>query len=334
MLKYIIRRLIMVIVVLIGVSIITFFLLRLVPGDPSQMMLGSYATPERVAELREKLGLNRPILVQFYSYLIGILKGDLGISYTTGNSVTKEIISRLPATLELTIISTVFAIITAVILAVISATRRNSTFDISCTTLAVLGMAIPAFWFGLLVMYFFSISLNVLPLGGRMDIYINLKHYTNFYLLDSIISGNFLAFKNVIQHLILPAIVLAILPIAELSQIVRSNMIDVLNQDFIRTAKAKGLTERKVIFKHALKNVLIPFVTIAGLRLSTQLAGAIIIEVIFSWPGIGRLAVNSIQARDFPTVQGVVLFMAFVFVFMNLFVDILYVYIDPRIKYV
>lgn len=331
---YIIKRIMMIIPILICVSIISFSLLKLTPGDPAQVMLGSFASEERVAELREKLGLDRPILIQYWSFFTGIFRGDLGTSYITGDSVIKEIMSRFPATFELTTVSMFFAIIIAVILGIISAIKRNSAFDIISTTTAVIGMATPAFWLGLLLMYFFSIKLNILPLGGRIDLGISLEHYTNIYILDSIISSNFLAFKNVIRHLILPAIVMAIYPVAEVSQIVRSNMIDVLNQDYIRTAKAKGLTNRQVNYKHALKNALIPVITVVGIRLGKQFAGALIVEVIFSWPGIGRLAFNAIQSRDFPVIQGTILFIALIFIVLNLIVDTLYVFIDPRIKFI
>jgi len=331
---YVIRRILMLVPILIGVSLIIFFLLQLTPGDPAQMMLGAYASEERVAELRERLGLDRPLFVQYFDYIKGILKGDLGTSYTTNRPVMETIISRLPATFELTIFSMFFATIIAVIFGVTASIKHNSALDLSFTTFSVLGMATPAFWLGLLLLYFFGVILNVMPIGGRVDLEVGLKNYTNFYLLDSIISMDFIAFKNVLQHLILPALVLAIYPIAEMSQLIRTNMIETLNQDYIRTAKSKGLPDKMIIYKHALKNVLIPVVTIAGLRLGAQFSGAILVEIIFSWPGIGRLAYDSIHARDYPLIQGIVLFMAMIFVVVNLLVDIIYVYLDPRIKYI
>jgi peptide/nickel transport system permease protein len=331
---YIIKRILMLVPVLIGVSLITFLLLHLTPGDPAQMLLGAYATAERVAELREKLGLNKPLYIQYFDYVKGILKGDLGTSYTTNRPVMEMIVSRFPATFELTIFSMFFAIIIGVIFGVAASLKRNSFLDLSLTTLSVLGMATPAFWLGLLLLFLFGVILNIMPIGGRIDLEVGLKTYTNLYLLDSLISSrNFMAFKNVLQHLILPAFVLAIYPIAEISQLVRTNMIEILNQDYIRTARAKGLPEKQVIFKHAFKNVLIPVVTITGSRLGAQFAGAILVETIFSWPGIGRMAYDAIYARDYPLIQGVVLFIAIIFVIINLVVDIMYVYIDPRIKY-
>lgn len=318
--------------ILLGVSIVIFVLIQMAPGDPAQMLLGSYASPERVAELREEMGLNDSILVQYFRWLFGVLRGDFGISYMTRNPVIEEIFSRLPATLELTLFSFFYATIVGIVLGVLSAVHRGSVIDIASTIGSILGMSIPAFWLGLLLMYTFSISFGILPLGGRIDLTIKLEPVTHFYVLDSLITGNLPALKSSLSHLILPAVVLAIYPIAEIAQLVRTNMLDVLGQDYIRTARAKGASQQRVIYKHALKNVMIPVVTIAGLRLGAQFAGAILVEIVFSWPGIGRLAFDAIHARDYPLIEGDVLFVTIVFVLVNLLVDILYVYIDPRVE--
>ncbi len=330
---YIVKRLAMLVPVMLGVSIIAFSLIHLAPGDPARTMLGERATQEQLNEIREKYGLDKPLYVQYGIWLNGVLHGDLGRSITTHEEVAKEIGDRLPNTMELSIAAMIFAIIVGVFAGIISATKQYSITDYTCMGVALFGISMPVFWLGIMLMMIFGVFLGWLPIGGRIDLLIPFQRVTGFMVFDSIITGNFPALISVLRHLILPAIALGTIPMAMIARVSRSSMLEVLRQDFIRTERAKGLSERMVIYKHAVKNAMVPVVTVIGLNFGLLFAGAILTETVFSWPGIGRLVVNAVYERDYPLVVGCILVFAIVFVIVNLITDILYTRIDPRIQY-
>jgi len=332
-LPYIARRLLAVIPTLLGVGVVVFTLIRLIPGDPAEVMLGGFATPERVAALRRDLGLDQPIAVQFIVWAGDLLSGNLGRSIMSQTPVTQEIWSRFPATLELTLISTCFALAVGITLGVVSATAHNSRLDLATTIVSVLGMSIPIFWLGLMLLYVLGVWLRVLPISGRLDLAIVLPRVTGLVLVDSLIQQNWEALSDGLKHLVLPAFTLSVIPIATISRMTRTSMVEVLQQDYIAVARAKGLIERVVLGRHALKNALIPVITVAGTRFGMQLAGAVLVEVVYGWPGVGRLIFDAIQKRDYPIIQGAVLFIAFLFVLINLLTDLLYAGVDPRIRF-
>ncbi len=333
MLPFLARRLIHTLPTLFGVAVVVFTLVRLIPGDPAEVLLGGFATPERVAGMRRDLGLDQPIPIQFGVWAKNLLTGDLGRSIMSQSPVTQEIGSRFPATLELTLLSTCFALLVGVTLGSISAAAQNSRLDLVTTIVSVLGMSIPIFWLGLMLLYLLGIWFQVLPISGRLDLSIPLHRITGFILVDSLIQGNWTALVDGLKHLILPAFTLAVIPIATISRMTRTSMVEVLRQDYISAARAKGLMERVVLGHHALKNALIPVITVAGTRFGMQLAGAVLVEVVYGWPGIGRLIFDAIQKRDYPIIQGAILFIACMFILINFLTDILYAAVDPRIRF-
>lgn len=316
MLKFIIRRLLQAIPTLLGISIVVFLMVHLAPGDPVLIMLGSQEqaiTPERIEELREEWGFNDPLYVQYWRWLKNALRGDLGKSIYTGQDVFKTIVERIPATLLLTISSMIVAIAISLPVGIISAVRQYSAWDYIGMVGALLGVSMPAFWLALLSMYMFSLKLGWLPATG-------MGHFSQ-------------GLGTVIKHLILPSFTLGFGMAAMTTRLTRSSMLEVFRQDYIRTAKAKGLSEKVVIYRHALKNALIPIVTVIGTQFGSLLGGAVVTETIFAWPGMGRQAIASIQRRDLPMIQGNVLLMCLIFVLVNLIVDISYTWLDPRIRY-
>ena len=330
---YIIKRLAMLGPVLIGVSIIAFSLIHLAPGDHARTMLGERATQEQLNEIREKYGLDKPVYIQYGIWLNGVLHGDLGRSITTREHVSKEISDRFPNTIELAIAAMIFAIIVGGIAGVLSASKQYSITDYTFMGIALFGISMPVFWLGIMLMMIFGVWLGWLPIGGRIDLLIPYERITGFMVFDTIITGNIKALISVLRHLILPAVALGTIPMAMIARVTRSSMLEVLRQDFIRTERAKGLSERAVIYKHAVRNAMVPVVTVIGLNFGLLLAGAILTETVFSWPGLGRLVVEAVYERDYPLVVGCILVFAIVFVIVNLITDILYTYIDPRIKY-
>jgi len=303
--SYMLRRLVLLIPVLIGVAIIVFGMVRLLPGDPAVAMAGVHATPEYIAQVRADLGLDDPLPVQFGAFMSRLIRGDLGTSTRTNRPVSVEIWPRFLNTLALTTVSLVIASFVGILFGVISATRPYSLLDNIIMVLSLFGVAAPVFWSGLILMLVFSVWLGWLPSSGM----------------------------GTPQHFVLPALTLAAYSTALIARMTRSSMLEVLNMDYITTAKSKGLTEKVVVIKHALRNALIPIVTILGLRFGMMLGGAVLTETVFSWPGVGRLMVDSILARDYPVVQGSVLLLALLFVLINLFVDLLYAFLDPQIQY-
>ena len=330
---YIIKRLLQLIPVIIGVTIIAFSLIHLAPGDPARTMLGQHATQQELNEIREKYGLDEPVYVQYGIWLNGVLHGDFGRSILTKELVVNEIAERFPNTIELAIASMIFAITIGGLAGIISATNQYSITDYTVMGIALFGISMPVFWLGIMLMLIFGVILGWLPIGGRIDLLIPFQRVTGFMVFDSIITGNFNALLSVLKHLILPALALGTIPMAIIARVTRSSMLEVLRQDFIRTERAKGLSERVVIYRHAARNAMLPVVTVIGLNFGLLLSGAILTETVFSWPGLGRLVVESVYERDYPLVVGCILIFAIIFVFVNLITDILYTFIDPRIKY-
>lgn len=333
MTRYLFRRLLELVPVFFGVILVVFVISRLTPGDPAVVMLGEKATPEAVAQLRLALGLNDPLPVQFGRYLGRAVRGDFGRSIQSNERVVVDLATRFPATAELTFGAMLIASTVGVLTGVIAAARRNSWFDGVSMFVALFGFSMPIFWLGIMLILLFAWLLGWFPISGRLDLTVDLARVTNFYLLDAVLTRNWAALGNALRHLVLPAVTLSTVPLAIIARMTRSSLLEVLRQDYVRTARAKGLAERRVVFGHALRNAAIPVITVIGLNVGSLLGGAILTETIFAWPGIGRLVVDAIFARDYPVVQGAVLVIAVVFVVVNLLVDLSYAALDPRIRY-
>jgi len=331
--EYILKRLVMLVVVLFGVSVITFVLVRAAPGDPAVHLAGEHATAEVLERIREKYHLNDPIYVQYLIWIQMALQGDLGRSIESHEFVTTEILDRLPTTLELSLVAIIIASIFGVIAGIISAVRQYSAVDYSVMFGALFGVSMPVFWLGLMLLFIFGVKLGLFPIGGRLTAGVYLEKITGMYVLDSIITLNGEAFIDSVKHLVLPSIALATIPMATIARMTRSSMLEILRQDYIRTERAKGLSERVVVFKHAIKNALIPIVTVIGMNIGLLMGGAVLTETIFALPGLGKYIADAILAYDYPVIQGFTLFFATAFVVINLMTDIIYVYIDPRIRY-
>ncbi len=330
---YIIRRLIGLFPVLFGITLVVFFLVRMIPGDPAVVMLGEKASAADAERVREQLGLNEPLWKQYFSFMGQLLQGNLGTSIIHKTEVTFDLRYRLPATIEMVFMSLILGVLAGTSIGVVSAVKRNSIFDIAGMIGAFLGVSMPIFWLALILIYELAVNNKIFPPSGRLDAAILLDRTTGFILIDTLLAGNFAAFINAIWHLILPAFVLSLTVMPPLVRITRACMLDVLNQDYVRTARAKGLLENVVIIKHALKNALLPVVTVIGGQLGGLLGGAILTETIFSWPGMGTWTYQAILARDYPIVQASVLVSASIYVFVNLGVDLLYTVLDPRVRY-
>jgi peptide/nickel transport system permease protein len=331
--NYIIKRLLNILIMLFAVSIIIFLLVRFIPGDPARTMAGEHASKEILEEMRKKWGLDKPIWEQYIIWLKYAVRGDFGRSIMTHESVLTEIMQRFPNTLELSIFAMLFASSFGILAGVISAIKRYTVFDYTVMFIALFGVSMPIFWLAIMLVLLFSIKLNLLPTGGRLSVFYSIKPITHLYLIDSLITLNFGAFFDALKHLILPSIALGTIPMAFIARITRSSMLNVISQDYIRTARAKGLPEKTVIVKHALRNALIPILTSAGTEFAMLMGGAVLTETIFYWPGLGTYIVQAVNARDYPAIQGAVIFVAFVVAIVNLIVDVLYAYIDPRIHY-
>lgn len=327
------RRLFQLIPVLLGMTFIVFMLIRLIPGNPAQVILGQQATKEAVEALNASLGLDKPWYTQYFGYLGGIFQGDLGVSLRTKLPVSQEIFPYLAATAELAIFAMIIAVIIGVNAGIISAWFQNSWFDYTAMVVALIGVSVPVFWLGLMEQWAFSIQLGWLPTSGRNDVRDPITAITHFYLLDTLMQGRFDQFTEVLKRLILPGVALATIPMAIIARITRSSMLEVMRSDYVRTARAKGQKMFIVVYKHALKNAVIPVLTVIGLQTGLLLGGAILTETIFSWPGIGRYIYDAIGFRDYPVIQSGILVVAFIFIMINLIVDLLYTVIDPRIKY-
>ncbi|MEQ9549899.1 MAG: ABC transporter permease [Coleofasciculus sp. G3-WIS-01] len=332
---YIIKRLLNLLPVLLGITLLVFLFLHLIPGDPATVMLGERATPEQVEALRAQLGLNQPLPLQYLTFINNLLHLDFGTSIISGIPIIDEIRTRFPATFELSLAAMIVAVILGIPAGVLAAVYKNRPADNITMIGSLLGVSMPVYWLGLLLIYLFAITLNWFPPSGRISIEagLNFQPITGFYILDAILKLDINLLQDVLAHLILPALTLGTIPLAILARITRSSLLEVLSQDYIRTARAKGIPEHWVILRHGLKNALLPVVTIIGLQFGTLLGGAILTETIFSWPGIGSWIYEGILARDYPIVQGGVVVVSIIFVLVNLVVDISYALVDPRIKY-
>lgn len=333
MLHYIGQRLLQLIPVLLGMTFIVFMIIRAIPGDPAQVILGQQASEEAIKALRTSLGLDNPWYIQYFDYLKGLVTGDMGNSLRTRSPVSEEIWPYLAATFELSLFAIIIAVVIGINAGIISAWFQNSWFDYTAMVLALIGVSMPIFWLGLMNQWIFSIELGILPTTGRENVRDPINNITNFYVLDTIIQGDFNQLATVLKHLVLPGTALATIPMAIIARMTRSSMLEVMRSDYVRTARAKGVKMFWVVYKHALKNAIIPVLTIIGLQMGLLLGGAILTETIFGWPGIGRYIYEAIGFRDYPVIQSGILVVAFIFVMINLFVDLLYGLVDPRIKY-
>jgi dipeptide transport system permease protein len=334
MLRFLINRIGVLIPTFIGVSVVAFSFIRLLPGDPILLLAGERGiTPERYEALRHAFGYDRWIVIQYLDYLGGLLTGDFGTSLVTKRPVLQEFLTLFPATLELSICAILFAVLLGVPAGVLAAVKRGSILDQGVMGVALIGYSMPIFWWGLLLIILFSGILHWTPVSGRISLMYFFPSVTGFMLIDSLISGQAGAFKSAASHLILPTIVLGTIPLAVIARQTRSAMLEVLGEDYVRTARAKGLPPQRVIGLHALRNALIPVITTIGLQVGVLMAGAILTETIFSWPGIGKWMVDSVFKRDYTVVQGGLVLIASLIMFVNLGVDVLYGLINPRIRY-
>jgi peptide/nickel transport system permease protein len=335
MAPYILKRLLSLIPVLLGITLLVFGFLHLIPGDPAVVLLGERATPEQLTAVRSQLGLDKPLPVQYLTFLGNLLRFNLGTSIISGIPIATELRTRWPATFELSLAAMAIALIVGIPAGILAAVRKNRWLDQLTMAGSLLGVSLPVYWLGLLLIYLFAVNLHWLPPSGRLSVEagFTFQPITGFYVLDALLTLNGPLLLDVLSHLVLPALTLGTIPLAILARITRSAMLDTLSQDYIRTAKAKGVPQFRVICQHALKNALLPISTIVGLQFGTLLGGAILTETIFAWPGIGSWIYQGILERDYPVVQGGVVFVAIAFVLINLLVDLSYSFIDPRIQY-
>ena len=333
MTRYAIARGLTVIPVLIGVSLLVFSFVHMIPGDPALTMLGERATPEKVADIRARLGLDRPLWEQYLLYMKKALHGDLGVSIVRGDPVAFDLWRRFPATVELAGAAIILATLVGVPAGVICAVWRNSLLDSVARVGALTGVSMPIFWLGLVLAWIFGVQLGILPTGFRLGSDTTFKPVTNFLILDALVQREWAVLGDALRHLILPAVALATIPVAVITRMTRASLLEELTRDYIRTAQAKGLAQLNVVMRHGLRNALLPVLTVIGLQTGRLLAGAILTETIFSWPGIGLWVYESIESRDYAIVQGATLFIAVVVVAVNLVTDLLYAVADPRIKY-
>jgi len=332
MLRFIVRRLLLLVPILLGLSILIFLWIRALPGGPAQSLLGERATPQAVEQIRHQLGLDKPIYEQYWAYLRTTASGNLGISIASRRPVTTEIRERFPATIELTVAAMIFALSIGLPLGFFAAKRHGSAFDHLSLVGSLIGISIPIFFLAIILKYIFSVRLGWLPSVGRQDVLIDAEHPTGFYVLDGIVTGNWNAAWDAVKHLILPAIALGSIPLAIIARITRASALDVQNEDYVRTARAKGLSPGIVDRRHVMRNALLPVATIIGLQVGLLLGGAVLTETVFAIPGMGSWLAQAIFNRDYPVIQGGVLFLAIVFVFVNLIVDLSYGLLNPRIR--
>ncbi len=333
MLRYVVRRLLLLIPILLGVSLLIFFWVRALPGNPASALLGERATPELVKEYKQRYGLDRPLPIQYWDYLRETVKGDLGTSTSSRRTITSEIRRRFPATVELAAFAMLFAVGIGIPLGFLAAKRYGGIFDNVSLVGSLLGISIPIFFLGIILKYFFAVRWHWLPTVGREDVLLSPKHPTGFYVLDGLITRNWTALWDAVKHLILPSIALGSIPLAVITRITRAAVLDVQNEDYVRTARAKGLAPITVDRRHVLRNAMLPVSTIIGLQTGLLLSGAVLTETVFAFPGMGSWLRDAIFASDYPVLQGGILFLALVFVVVNLLVDISYAIINPRIRY-
>ncbi|AEG61599.1 ABC transporter permease [Desulforamulus ruminis] len=333
LLKYLIKKIPRMVLVLLGVTLFTFIISHMIPGDPARMLVGQRASEETLLRMRAEMGLDQPVYIQYVQYMKALFQGDLGLSIRTQQPVLEELKTFFPATLELTLVSMFLTLVIGIPLGVLAALKRDKIADHLSRIIALLGVSTPLFWSGLMVLLVFYKYLNWFPASGRIDVFLAPPpEVTGMYLLDSLLTGDNRLFFNALHHMILPAACLAYIQLAIIARQVRSSMLEVLEQDYIRTAKANGLPRYKIIFQYALKNALLPTVTVAGLIFGELLGGAIITETVFAWPGMGKYVVDSVSFLDFPAIMGFTLIVAFCYVIINLLVDLLYKILDPQIR--
>jgi peptide/nickel transport system permease protein len=331
-LRYVVRRLLLLVPILIGLSILIFAWIHALPGSPAESLLGERADAQSIAQIRSQLGLDKPIYVQYWRYVETVGSGDLGTSIATRRPVTEEIRQRFPATVELTLAAGFIAVLVGIPLGFFTAKRNGSIWDQGGLVLSLLGVSIPIFFLALILKYIFAVRLGWLPSVGRQDVLITARHPTNFYVLDGIITGNWNAAWDAIKHLILPAVALASIPLAIIARITRASVLDVQNEDYVRTARAKGLPPRTVDRRHVMRNAMLPVTTIIGLQIGLLLSGAILTETVFAFPGLGTWIQGAIENRDYPVLQGGILFVGIIVVLVNLVVDLSYGLLNPRIR--
>ena len=332
--RFVLRRAALVVPTFIGVTLLAFALIHLIPGDPVENISGERGMePARRTRLLHEFGLDRPLPVQYGSYVAHVLRGDLGHSLTTHVGVAQEFGTLFPATVELAFFAMLFALVVGVPAGVIAAVRRNTAADYAVMGVSLAGYSMPIFWWALLLILFFSVQLGWTPVSGRIAVEYDVPAVTGFMLIDTLMAGDLAAFRSALSHLILPTIALGTIPLAVIARMTRSAMLEVLREDYVRAARAKGLSRMRVIVVHALRNALIPVVTVVGLQVGLLLSGAILTETIFSWPGVGNWLIHGVQARDYPGVQGGILLIAGIVIAVNLIVDVLYGVINPRIRH-
>ena len=330
---YVGRRLVQLVPVLFGVSVLVFFGMHLIPGDVALLLLGDKGSAENLERLRHQLGLDQPVYVQYLRFVANAVQGDFGVSLRTQQPVIWEIRQALPVTIELSLAALLFAVVAGLAIGIVAARRPHSVLDTGTMVFVLVGVSMPVFWTGILLLLVFGGLLGWLPLGGILDAGMTLRRITGMPVLDGLLQGNWAAARSALEHLTLPTVTLGATAMATIARMTRSTMLDVLGLDYVRTARAKGVAEGAVVARHALRNALLPVVTLIGLQLGLLLSGAVLTETIFALPGLGRLTITSLLARDYPVVQGVVLIGAVIFVVANLVVDVLYAWLDPRIRY-
>jgi len=332
MLRFVVRRLLLLVPILLGLSILVFLWIRALPGGPAQALLGERSTPEAVAQIERQYGLDQPVHVQYWRFLKKSARFDFGDSTTSRRPVTEELGNRFPATVELALAAMLFSVVIGVPLGFIAAKRYGTAVDHASLIASLLGVSIPIFFLAILLKYIFAVELGLLPTVGRLSVLIDLEHPTGFYILDALIAADIEALWDAVKHLILPAVALGSIPLAIIARITRAAVLDVQNEDYVRTARAKGLAPGIVDRRHVLRNAMLPVTTIIGLQVGLLLSGAVLTEKVFAWPGMGSWLVDAIQDRNFPVLQGGILFLALVFVLVNLLVDLSYAVLNPRIR--
>ncbi|MFA6238637.1 MAG: ABC transporter permease subunit [Bacteriovorax sp.] len=336
--KFFIKKFSELIPTLLGISLICFFMIRLIPGDPVLNLVGERGVdPVRYLEMKKALGLDLPIIEQFWHFLINAFRGNLGTSIVSNNSVWSEFMERFPATIELSLVSLFFAALIGIPLGIYAAIKRNSFFDYFLMSSSLIGYSMPIFWWGLILILIFSVKLGLTPVSGRIDLIFDIPLFSGLYLIDTLQSVVVKAeglkpFQSALSHLILPAIALGTIPLAVIARMTRSSMLEVLGEDYIRTARAKGMSKPRIIYIHALRNALVPIVTTLALMFGSIITGAILTETIFSWPGIGKWIVQSITSRDYPVIQGGVLIISFIIIMTNIIVDVIYYFLNPKMR--
>jgi len=333
MARYIARRAVALLPILLGVSAVAFLMIHLLPGDPATVYVGEHATPGAIERVQHEFGLDKPLPVQYGIYLWNAVRGNFGESLDSHRNVLDEFVPRFPATIELTLGAITVALCLGIPIGIMSAAKPNSILDRFGMLVALAGVSIPVFWLGLMLIYIFSVYIHALPTSGQLGVNISLVPVTHIDVLDGLLTANWAAADDALRHLLLPSVTVGSIPTAIIARMTRASMLDALQQDYIRTARAKGVTGLTVVIRHGLRNALLPIVTVIGLQFGGFLTGAILTETIFSWPGVGRFMYDSILFRDYPVILAGILLFSLMFVLVNLVVDVLYAFLDPRIRY-